>query len=123
MQQLPKEIANRLPEEIEQYILELASSIQHNLFNEEFLKKLGPPPSQRIRVEDGLLLNRQEYIQYIKNKAFELDDITNLEFTPTELDFDIFEITQEDLPEIVKVGRSLYEFYQARMIRVKYDTC
>jgi len=85
----------------------------------DFLKQLGPPPAQRLRVEDNLFLNREEYIQYIKNKAFEVDNITNLEFLPTELDFAIFEITQEDLPEIVTLtGRSLYEFYRARMIRV-----
>ena len=86
---------------------------------EEILKTLGSPPSQRVRVEDGLLLNRLEYIKYIKNKAFELHDITNLEFKPTKLDFEIFEITQEDLPEIVSMtGRSLYEFYRAKMIPV-----
>jgi len=67
-------------------------------------------------------LNREEYIQYIKNKVFELDDITKLEFTPIELDFAIFEITQEDLPEIVVLtGRTLYEFYRSKMIRFKYE--
>ena len=62
------------------------------------------------------VFERDQYIEYIKKKAFEIDDVAHLEFTPFEIDFESFEITEADLPEIVKAGRSLYMFYRAKMM-------
>ena len=88
---------------------------------EASLKKLpvfNKQMNTRWRIEKNgifVLVNRYEYIDYIKKKAFEIDDIAYLEFTPSEMEFEIFEITEKDLPEIVKMGRTLYEFYRSKM--------